>query len=77
MMKKLSINDITLFDLMAQDYDVWMTKNDDFGYNLEIDDENCEMRVRESELHPCAADSFAVFCRSFLACYDRASRKED
>ncbi len=71
-----TMNDVTLYDLMAEDLDVWVSKNKCFGFDLEIDDENGEPLVREAGIHPCAADSFADFCRRYLACYDKASASE-
>ncbi len=71
-----SINEITLYDLMAEDLDVWFSSNKQFGFDLEIDDENGDELIREKGVHPFAADSLADFCRSYLFCYDRALSKE-
>ncbi len=68
-----TLNDVTLYDLMAEDLDVWVSKNKTFGLNIEIDDENGEPLIREDGVHPCAADSFADFCRRYLACYDKVA----
>lgn len=65
--------DITLYDLMAEDLDVWVSKNSKFGFNLEINGEDGEPLVEESGIHPFAADSFAHFCRRYLSCYNRAA----
>ncbi len=70
-----SLCTLTLYDLMAEPMDVWLTRNKDFGFKLEIDDENCETLVNDDELHPCAAESFAIFCRSYLFAYEHATRK--
>ena len=67
-----TLNDITLYDLMADDLDIWVTKNKKFGVNIEIDDKDGFPVVREQGLTTCAADSFADFCRNYLAFYDRA-----
>ena len=65
-----SINDITLYDLMDEGIDVWLTKSDNFGYRLEIDIDD-EPLVIDKELHPYAAESFAAFCRKYLASYEK------
>ncbi len=65
---------MTLYDLMAEDLDIWLYKHKEFGYNLEIDDENGDELVREKGIHPYAVDSFADFCRSYLAFYDKANQ---
>lgn len=70
-----AINDITLYDLMAEDLDVWICKNRKFGFNLEIENQGGEMVVDEHGIHPCAADSFASFCRQYLSCYERVSQQ--
>ena len=70
-----TLNDITLYDLMAEDLDIWVTRNNKFGFDLQIDDENRQI-VDEKGIHPCAADSFADFCRRYLHTYDNAVSKE-
>ena len=73
-----TINDITLYDLMAEDLDVWMKKKPNgFGFNLQMDDENGEVLLDAEGVHPYAADSFADFCRRYLACYDNATHTQD
>ena len=69
-MKK--IDEITLYDLMAEDLDVWITKSRKFGYKLEIEDENGDLLIQDNEIHPEAARSFAHFCRQFVMAYDLA-----
>ena len=71
-----TMNEVTLYDLMAEDLDVYVKKNKGFGFDLEIDDENGEPLIREEGIHPAAVDSFADFCRSFLAFYDKTQSKE-
>jgi hypothetical protein len=74
-----TLNEITLCDLMAEDLDVWMKKEtNNFGFNLQIDDENGEVLLDAEGVHPYAADSFADFCRRYLASYDAAlNRTQD
>ena len=72
-----TMNDVTLYDLMAEDLDVWVSKNSKFGFDIQIDDENSEPLIDEKGVHPCAADSFADFCRSYLASYDKAIKQSE
>lgn len=69
-------NDVTLYDLMAQDLDVWLVRGKKFGYDLTIEDEEGVKIVDKEEIHPCAIDSMADFCRSFLAFYDQINHRE-
>ena len=71
-----SLNDVTLYDLMAEDLDVWLGKNKEFGFVLQIDDENGEELLDEKQIHPAAAETFADFCRRYLHSYDRITNKE-
>ena len=70
-----TISTVTLYDLMAEDLDIWVTKDKQFGFNLEIDNENGDELIRDT-IHPCAADSFADFCKRYLAAYENASQLE-
>ncbi len=67
---------ITFYDLMAEPLEIWLLKNKDFGYALEMDDENGDELLRVKCIHPDAIDSFAYFCRSFLNDYDRINDRE-
>lgn len=67
-----NICEITLYDLMAEDLDVWVSVNSKFGFDLDIDGDNGEKLIRKKGIHPYCADSFAEFCRSYLKGYDRA-----
>lgn len=69
-----TICSVTLYDLMAEDTDVWITKNSKFGINLEVDDENGEPLVRDEGIHEGAAESLALFCKSYLKAYEQAIR---
>lgn len=67
-----TINEVTLYDLMSEDLDVWVCPdNKGFGFRMEIDNEDGEEIVSESGIHPFAMDSFADFCRRYLASYDK------
>ena len=43
---------------------------------LEINDENDDPLVCATGIHPYAAESFAVFCRDYLAAYESSLKKE-
>lgn len=66
-----TLNDVSLYDLMAQDLDVWVTKNKKFGFDLQIDNEEGETIVDEKGIHPGAMESYADMCRRFLNFYDK------
>jgi hypothetical protein len=67
------LGDITLYDLMAEDLDVWLVKSKDFGFDLQIDDEVGKTIVDEKGIHPCAIESYAAMCRQFLKFYEKAT----
>lgn len=71
-MKNLS--ELTVYDLMGEDYSIWITKNKKFGYDMEIEGENPNDRVKIEGIHNMAMDSFSDFCRRFLRFYDDAQR---
>jgi len=68
------MNNVSLSDLMGEDFSVYMRKNAKFGYDLEIENEEGEMVVETNGVHEYAIDSFADFCRQFLSNYDRINK---
>ena len=70
-----TIGEVTQYDVMGEDLDVWITNNKQFGFDLEIDDENGKELVKEKGIHPCAAESLADFCRAYLIGYENAILK--
>ena len=74
--KMKTIDNITLYDLMAEDLYVWITRNKKFGFDIEIENEAGEILLDDKGVHPCAADSFADFCRRYLHCYDNVQNEE-
>lgn len=72
-----TLNDITLYDLMAEDLDVWVAKSKGFGFDLEIENENGETIVDEKGVHPFAMESYADMCRRFLNFYDKVKAKTE
>lgn len=68
-----TLQDITLYDLMGNEYEIHIKKNEGFGFNLEVECEEDEMHVQELALHKCAAEGFAEFCRRYLASYEKVA----
>lgn len=71
-----TLSSINLQQLMAEDLEIWVTKDKKFGYKVEIENEKGEEIVNECNVHPYAMDSFADFCRNFIAFYDKVKNKE-
>lgn len=67
-----TINEISLYDLMAEDIDVYINRNDTFGFDMFALDEEGETMFLEKGIHPYAADSFATFCEKYLTAYEKA-----
>lgn len=67
-----TMNEITLYDLMAEELSVIVLRNEKFGFDLYFENEEGEKIMNEDGVHPCAADSFAYFCASYLAAYEKA-----
>lgn len=70
-----TLSGINIYDLMAEDMSVWVGKNKEFGYVMEVENESGEI-AKEAQIHPCAMESFAEFCRRFLHSYDTISERE-
>ena len=70
-----SICAISLYDISGNDFDVWLSKNKHFGFDLEVEDCAGNKHI-ELGMHPCAADSLADFCRQYLHCYDKLNKEE-
>lgn len=72
-----SLESLSLYDLMAEDYTVWMTKNKKFGYDINIENDHfTDVVFNEHEIHENAIETFAAFCRNFLFCYDHIQNQE-
>lgn len=64
--------DVTLYDLMADDNFVWVGKNGKTGFLMEIENnESAEPYLREVGINPCAMESLAAFCRRYLSFYEK------
>ena len=66
------LNEVTLYDLMADETYVWVARNVGYGYLMEIESsESTEPFLREVGLNPNAMESLASFCRRYLSFYDK------
>ena len=72
-----TITEITLYDLMAEDLDITVTKDKRFGFVIQLENDYGKNVVEELGIHPFAADSFASFCRQYLASYERATKESE
>jgi hypothetical protein len=66
------LEDITLSDLMAEEFDVWITRNKKFGFDLDIENKEGDVIVHAKGIHHLAMDSYADMCRRFLYFYDKS-----
>jgi len=69
---KTALGDLTLYELMGQDFDVYLKRNNKFGFDIEIDSMDGEYQITEQAIHPAAVESMADFCRRFVAFYDKS-----
>lgn len=65
-----TMEDLTISELMGDDHAVWLGKNKEFGYILEVETDEGEI-ISEKCIHPYAAESLASFCRRYLSFYDK------
>lgn len=70
-----SIHELSIGDIMGEEMDVWMTKSNGLGFDLEINNEDGEVIIEET-IHPCAAEAFARFCRNFVHFYEESLRRQ-
>jgi len=77
-MNKTTISDITLYELMGENFSAWLGKNKKFGYDLFIEGfDKDSPKIEEEGIHPCAIDSFADFCKQFLYFYNKINNEEN
>lgn len=69
-----TIHAITLPDLMGEEFNVWMKKNQNGEYTLCLEDESY-LEIEETNVSPCALETMALFCKRFLLAYEYASEK--
>lgn len=65
-----SLSEISLHDLMAEDFSLYISKNKTFGFDIELEGENKDMCISQKGVHLYAIESFASVCRQYLKFYD-------
>jgi hypothetical protein len=73
---KSDINKVTLYDLMAEDFTVWIARNKKFGFDLTIEGDDPTEQITINGVHTDAMQSFSDFCRRFLYFYDKLQDDE-
>lgn len=71
-----STSDVNLYDLMGDDYYPYLSKDVNGDYTLTVEDFDNKVIAEEVQIHSCAVDGFAEFCRRYLASYDRLQGKK-
>jgi len=71
----MNIGEITLEDLMGEDYYVFIKNHPKFGYNMTLVSDEVEDDVVGVGIHPDAMESFAHFCRAFVRKYDECQEE--
>jgi hypothetical protein len=67
-----SLSEITVLDLLGEDYNLWITKNKKGGFDVQMElDWDDNESVLERNIHPYAMDNFAKFCKNFVRQYER------
>jgi hypothetical protein len=69
-----TIGNLSLYELAGEDFDVWMTRNKQFGFDLELERED-GVKFEEKGFHPYAADALADFCKRYLHAYERVTKE--
>lgn len=71
----MNIGDVTLEQLMSEDYYVYIKNHEKFGYNMTLVSDEVEDDVVGMGIHPDAIESFASFCRAFLRKYEECQEE--
>ena len=66
---EMKLKDLNMYELMGYDHDVHIKRNNKFGFDLEIINDEEKIVYENSQLHPIAVESLATFCRGFLLSY--------
>lgn len=61
---------LTVEDLMGQDYYVWISHNKTGGIDIYFEDEDGKETIYE-KTHPYAVESFYTLCKNFIYRYER------
>lgn len=65
----MKLKDINIYELMGLDHYVHIKRNNKFGFDLEIINDEEKINYVNEQLHPIAVESLAQFCRGFLHSY--------
>jgi len=71
-----TFEDITLYELMGEDFVLWAEKSKKNDFNLELANGDGEIIAKESRIDRLAMDSLAGFCKRFLISYDNIMNSE-
>ena len=67
-----TLTEMSLYDLMAEELNVIVLRNEKFGFDVYLENEDGEKIMNEDGVHPYAADSFANLCQRYLTAYEKA-----
>lgn len=65
----MKLKDLNMYELMGLDHDVHIRRNNKFGFDLQIINDEEKITYEHKELHPISIESLAAFCRCFLHSY--------
>jgi len=68
-----TLEDLSLSELMGEDFGVWVCKNKQYGFDVSIEDKEGGDYIEGTGIHPCAMESMAHFCRQFLYFYEKVT----
>jgi len=71
----MNIGEVTLEQLMAEDYYVFIKNHPKYGYNVSLVSDEVEDDVIGVGVHPDAIESFASLCRTFLRAYEKCQEE--
>lgn len=71
-----STEDMTVYDLMGDDYYPYITKNTNGEYTFTIEDYQNNVVAENNDANICVLDGFADFCKRYLASYERLQGKK-
>jgi hypothetical protein len=71
-----STENMSVYDLMGDDYYPYITKNSNGDYTISIEDYHNNVIAENNEANTCVLDGFAEFCRRYLASYERLQEKK-
>lgn len=66
----MNIGEISLEELMGEDYYVFLRLNPKFGVDMTLISDEVDEDVVTTAVHPAAIESMATFCRRFLKQYE-------